>query len=342
MMAEKKTTAKEKSMQRKAAAQVKERLPMVEDLGQEIAPPTMGIIGCGALSRGFVTDTKLPKMTEDDLYPDVEVLPFATLIWNSNYAKEDWSGIMNRAANFHDRAEYWMVQDGHRKCATLHIRPQDYDHWIDRITQDGLVWLPIQRTRNYTGFSHKHFPVNQIDMNTSVYGVLARTIEDAEAFRTASQPNAVDHDKIGELLGFPECCRKAFNRHWPTFYDPVYQVAEESPHKAWHGELYDALYVEPHIACHQMMRYIGLRLTSHFPCSLQCEASIEVGKLWIKTGEKHDPRGLEALMKIMSLPGEWSVLNGIAVVETEPFTITSNSIPTKKRFSVRWDKVQMY
>lgn len=295
----------------------------------------------GAIELGVITDDPLPEMTEDDLYRNLDVFPFVGFIWNSVWAQEDWAHLVKRARTWHDRAEYWMVKEGARKCATLHISPHNYDEIIERIAKDKLVWLPIQRTRNYNGFSHMHFPVGHLDMNSSVYGVLATNMEDALAFREASESKPTDHKTIGELLGFPDCCTDAFNEWWPLYYDPVYQTAQRTEGiKTWKGENYSAIYVTPHISTHQMLRYAGFRITSHFPCSLDCKASVEVGKVWMDVGSKYDPRGLEALIEILKLPGEWSCLHGIAQIETEPFTVTTNSMPTKEKWAIRWEEVR--
>lgn len=298
----------------------------------------------GAKDPGEIVEGTLPRMTTEDMIPGLEVFPFVGFVWNSVYAKEDWSADVDRAKYWHDKVEYWMVKEGARKCGTIHLYPQNFDTWIEKIENDNLVWLPLQRTKNYTGFAHRHYPVDKIDMDTSVYGVISTKMEYAEAFREASKgEKGVDHKTIGELLGFPKCCSDKFDEWWPKFVDPVYQTAEESPHKVWRGENYSAIYLdELHIATHQMLRYPGFRLTSHFACSSTCEHSIEIGKTWVEVGMKYDPRGYESLVKIMQLPGEWSVLNGISVVETEPFTITTNSMPTSKKFAIRWDKVTVY
>ena len=282
------------------------------------------------------------RMAPDEMLPGVDQFPFVRVVWNSPEAMEQWGPILQRARAVHDLAEYEMVRQGARKCATLHLSPRDYDHMIERIARDKLVWLPMVRTRNYQGFSHKHFPVQELGPDTSVYGVLATNIEDAEAFRAASNARRTDHLAIGELLGFPRCCAEAFVRWWPTYYDPVYQAAEASPHEVLRLENYEALLVEPHVATHQMLRYAGFRLTSHFPCRLDCQASIEVGKTWLEVARKADPQGVDALLQILALPGEWSVLHGIAVVETPHFTILTNSLPTKRKWVVRWRAVRGY
>jgi hypothetical protein len=280
-------------------------------------------------------------MKPTDLIKGLDIHPFSRTIWNSPEAQEQWGPILKRAYRLHDTLEYEMVKQGLRKCATLHISPRNYDKTVEKIFLDNLVWLPIQRSRSYTGFSHTHFPVKELDANSTVYGVLARKIEDAEAFRAASMSGSTDHLKIGELLGFPKCCSKKFVEWWAEgYFDPVYQSAV-STLSAYRNED-GSITVEPHVAAQQMLRYTGYRLTSHFPCSLQCAESIKVGKVWYDLGKEVDPQGLEALMQILSLPGEWSVSHGIAVIETLPFTIVTNSLPTKRKWVVKWDKVLGY
>lgn len=282
------------------------------------------------------TERKVIKM---ELINDFDVFPFTQIIWNDPDAEDEWGLTVNRARSLHNELEYEMVKHGHRRCATVHIMPRNYDVVIERIMLDGLVWLPIQRSKSYSGFSHRHFPVNELDSGSTVYGVLARNKDDAEAFRAASACKPVDHRKIGELLGFPECCTEYFNNTFGQIYDPVFQTAENSPHETINDT---TLVVDMHIATQQMLRYVGFRLTSHFPCSLDCKASIEVGKVWYNLAKEVDPKGLDALEKILLLPGRWSVLHGVAVVTTEPFTVLSNSMPTRQRWDVVWNKVGTY
>ena len=146
--------------------------------------------------------------------------------------QEKIRALVQKAASLHDRAEYEMVRQEKRRCGTLHLYPHNYHDLIDRIQKDGMVWLPIQWTKNYHGFSHRHLPTVPGDPDSSCYGVIARNLEDAEAFRTASayqgrNRGEVDHEVIAELLGFPACCAKFFVDKWGAgYYDPVWQSAE--------------------------------------------------------------------------------------------------------------------
>lgn len=273
-----------------------------------------------------------------DMIKGFDVYPFVNLFYNSHKAVREWPDRVTRARSLHHKAEYLTVVEGLRPCATIHLNPQDYDVQIERLTKDGLVWLPIQRTKKYSGFAHQHYPVQQMDMNSSVYGVLAKRLEDAEAFRKASNPapgKATDHETIGKLLGFPECCAKYFTEVFPKYVDPVFQSAERTSSAEWIND--NEIKVKLLPETNQMLRYAGFRLGSHFPCSLDCEGTKETAKIWIQAMEEIDKEGLKDMMDILSLPGKWSVMHGVAIVETEPFTVLANSMATKERWTVSWE-----
>lgn len=278
------------------------------------------------------------QLTQDDLL-NIEVNPFTKLVWNSTEARERYEVMVNRALPLHDKAEYEMVRQGLRRCGTLHLSPHNFHSHIEKLQKDGMVWLPIQWTRNYGGFSHRHIPTTIGDSNSSCYGVMAGKLEDAEEFRRASSymaHNQTDHEVLGELLGFPKCCSSFFVDKWGSgYYDPVWHSAADTKNAKVIDER--VIEVEGHIHTNQMMRYRGLRTTSHFPCSLDCEDSIKIGDVWLDVMRSIDPTGTEDLIELLSMPLVWSCLHGITTVETPIFTIVTNSLPTKERWTVLYN-----
>jgi len=272
-----------------------------------------------------------------DLIEGLDIHPFTQFIWKGEDKRLLWEGKAKIARTLHDRAEYEMVKQGHRKCATLHISPRNYDKMFEQIARDGLVWFPIQRTKNYSGFSHKHFPVEEIDLNASVYGVLARSVEDAETFREASgyYGGKTDHTVIGELLGFPECCMEFFNGVWAAgYYDPVWQAALSTPGAEKLSDTH--IRVTGSVHSHALLRYAGFRTTSHLPCSLACEESQAVGETWLKVMYNIDPLGTDALLDVLKLPVTWSCYRGIAIITTDAFMVSTNSMPTKNEYVIEF------
>jgi len=271
-----------------------------------------------------------------ELIQMADLFPFTRIVYNSPQNKKVWGQKISRASSVHNKAEFEMVRMGYRKAATMHISPYSYDESIEKIIRNDLVWLPIQRTKNYNGFSHKHFPTDPRDPDSSVYGVLARSIEDAEAFRNASQGQTTDHNIIGDLLGFPQCCRNFFNEVWPKgYFDPIWQAAERTEGAEKVSETHIAL-KKVYPEAMQVFRYIGPRITSHLSCSFTCEESKKEGQRWVECMEEFDPEGLQAMMDILTLPFKWSVKWGIAIVTTPHFRVITNSVPSKKEYIIEF------
>ncbi len=280
------------------------------------------------------------KMTKDDLIEDLDIFPFTRLIWHSEKSRRIWEPKFKNAAPLHHKSEYEMVRQGYRKCATLHFASKSFDSLIEKILEDGLIWLPIQRTKSYGGFAHKHYPTTADDPDSSVYGVLSSSVEDANLFRKASgyfqNREACDHSIIGELLGFPDCDYVFFNDVWMDgFFDPMWQHAIVADSAEMTGER--TLKVEESIYNVQLLRYTGHRFNSHFPHSLSCKKSQEVGKKWEEVGNYLNPSAVEDLKDILRLPIKWTCLHGIAQVETPHFTLLTNSMPTKERWTILFE-----
>jgi hypothetical protein len=275
-----------------------------------------------------------------DLLTGVDIHPFTQFVWRGKDKEVEWSGRLKAARQIFSLAEYEMVKQGMRRCATLHISPGNYDERIEKIMKDELVWLPIQRTQSYNGFSHKHFPVENIDMDSSVYGVLARNLDDAHEFRNASayydSEKRVDHEAIGELLAFPECCCTFFNNVWRLgYYDYIWQTAMNTPGVEAVSETH--IKVKGSVYTHQLLRYLGFRVTSHLPCSFQCEETKKIGKIWLDIMRETDSLATDALLDVLRLPLTWSCLHGVAVITTDVFVLSTNSMPTSKEYAIEFE-----
>ena len=84
----------------------------------------------------------------------------------------------------------------------------------------------------------------------------------------------------------------------------------------------------------------GVRITSHLPCSIQCDDTIKIGEKWIEAIRELDEEAGEWAVEILSMPIKWSILKGIAQVETPLFFGITNSVFTehKKEVYINHDK----
>src|SRR5690606_6136831 len=114
--------------------------------------------------------------------------------------------------------------------------------------------------------------------NSFTYRVaVARTIEDAEELVQAHLVR--DDIKIGELLGFPKRSAEFFDKIWKDgYFDPIWQQAINTS-KGW---VRDKKHLEnpkgidthsirihmPNKVISSVLRYIGVRILSHMPDSM--------------------------------------------------------------------------
>jgi len=264
----------------------------------------------------------------------IELEPFTRVYIKYPYNERKIRHMLNRVANLMSQVEYETVKRGLRKCNVYHVYPERFDELIEKVQMDKLVWLPILRSKVYRGFSHKHFPVQELKPGTFVYGVIARTLEDALLFKKAHE-GVTDHRTIGRLLGYPECDIDFFCRVWGKgTYDPVFEVALNTDTARKIDENTVEVTGEPLL--NQLARYASLRLTSWFPCSYTCKAALEVGKKWFKIAKEIDDEAADWAYEQLSQPMTWNLLYGVVEVDTPIMKILAASYFTEKPKIIKW------
>jgi len=220
-------------------------------------------------------------------------------------------------SNLVEQTEYESVKRGLRLANRYHLTPFNFDKEIEKVSKDGLVFLPISRVKNYSGFIHEHIYINDIDQNTLIYGVIAKDLDVAKDFVDAHN-NEVDHKSIGEMLGYPECCRNAFVKFWERSFDPIQEIAKET---TGHKNCVDGVTTiienaDPNLYVH--LRYFGIRIIPFFPCSYHCEESKNFAKKWISLMKDIDSKTTDKLLKLINMPSKWDLYNAQIIV-SHPF-----------------------
>jgi hypothetical protein len=269
--------------------------------------------------------------------------PYARTVWASKDIKDVWKPKLNQAARAYSSLERLTVIHGLRRATTLHVTEQDMMHQMQRLAQEGLSYVPMLQVGAYSGFAHTHPPVIP-GKPWTYYGAIAKHAEDAHAFAAASahteetQGNQIDHEAIGKLLGYPDCCRNFFNNVWGAGYiDPIWQQAEnckpENLLKREEHLIQIGNTIPPETSV--MLRYIGIRVLPHIPCSHDCQHSLQMAKDWVQLGRDVKLDGLEELMEFLNLPVEWDCMKGIAYVSTPIFKIETNSMTCYPKYVVQ-------
>jgi len=271
-----------------------------------------------------MTGTQTARKGQEAFVP-VEVLPFTRVLWKTE--DRGLRALVREIGREYVRAELETVSQGLRPCATVHVYSENAWKEVRALGERGLVFVPILEVRRVHGFAHRFYkprPGEPYD----IYGVVAKKAEDALEFAEASRRG--DHRKLGELLGYPECCVKFFEEKWvrERHVDPPWAIAVNTPGAEANG---DEVAVRGFPECNVMIRYASVRVVPHLPCSFTCEETVEFAKMFLR----FMPHGKEAL-KLLSRPLVWDCWRGVVVVDHPDFMIVANSTPYARRKRVRW------
>jgi len=267
------------------------------------------------------------------LISDFEISPFTTVNYVSSEAKAIWKQIIQECSELTQRLELVSVAEGQRKCAWRTVAVSQIAQLTTACMALGLNVYPIHNIATWgDGFAHKVKPAVK-NCPTSTYCIISKNIVDAQAFKNAHMSG--NHPLQGEFLGFPKCCTEFFNKNWPEYYDPIWQAAENTKgKKVIDNETIEI--EEPNAISNPILRYIGLRVGFHIPCSLGCAYTAAAGTKRLSLCKtKKDKDTAEILLALLSMPMEWSVLHGIALIKTPIFYVRANSLPATKKHTVK-------
>jgi len=270
-----------------------------------------------------------------ELLKNIEVSPFCRTVWVSQEAKETWSRVISQISRFIQGLEVLSVEAGHRPVAWQTVGQQQLVNETKRWAEMGLVSLTIKFVRAFNGFAHKHEEPIPGDPSTNACVIVARNMADCLAFKRAFEKG--DNVVQGQLLGFPTCCCEFFRDVWcKGYYDPIWQAATNTQEvvKQDGGIRHHRIRLKGHPFSNAILRYVGLRVSFHIPCSFDCEDTIRVAKERFELGSSINPDLMVLAESLLRMPMSWDVLKGLAVVRTPIAYFITSSVPCKERHIV--------
>ena len=219
--------------------------------------------------------------------------------------REEWYDIINRIDAAVFEAEFAMVGRLGRRCNTVLLPPGGGQRSLELIRKYKLVFYPIRQVRAYTGYAHTHEPPRHPN-EAAIFGVACTDMESALEFAKAYTRG--DHYTQGRLLGYPECCIRAFIEFWSMGeFSPVVRIAERT--KGCHSR---QCRIDPLL--NPALRYINVKAIPFWPHSYRCSEAHRWAEEFLRVLRRIDRKAYRYLLELLRQPVEFTQVNGIIEV----------------------------
>lgn len=273
----------------------------------------------------------------------VRLTPHVKTNWKTLDARTGHAETMAEVRSARREAEWHSVvaDSTDRQAALVSVSNVNRERWLEIVSEYDLIYRPLRYTQGYDGFTHQHRPASPQDPDRHTFSVVAANTDVADAMEAAHDPDEpTDHDTIGALLGFPACCREAFEQWFidEQRVDPIYEIAcNTGSAETIDGDRERVHLPDPEPWANVMYRYFGWSLLSHLPCSFDCEASHAVaegvGEVMVDAGYRDEAN---ALWYWLREPTTWTATNGLCHVRNQHFIGGANSGAYWSRKEVVW------
>lgn len=250
------------------------------------------------------------------------VLPdFTRWQWASTVDKQWYAPQFTKASRIFTHLERLTVAAGVRKAAWQFVSYSELVSLTAWAQQHDLRVVPMQQTSisgQYSSSGHSG--------NLNAYRVVVCHKDHYnEVFPFES------NQRIGTLLGYPECCRKSFDETWGQGQvDNTYEQFQNMKGNETNGGKHS-------IYASTMLRWMGVRLVPHLPCAFNCAASIRFGEDLARVGREHGyVEEIQFMEEVLNWPMHWNRMFGIAEIITPALRITTRSdwTPKKQEFTL--------
>ncbi len=253
---------------------------------------------------------------------------FCRTTWVSDHAHSEWGPKRQSINKAFVRTEVGSVAMGVRPAALMILNAEELGRLLQWCKPRLLNAVPIDKIAAEGAGIRARRPVGD---EPFAYRVCVAGPHDIDAFVLAVQEN--QDERIGSLLGIPQCCRAFFNRVWNRDHkiDTTWAMAKNTSQKT-SGAI---LKLQCDWRNNILLRWLGIRPVSYLPCSFDCAATRSMCDAFMSV-MRHIGFSSEAewIQEFLSWPTNWSALHGIAEIRNPVLKLSCNSDFTLERHEV--------
>jgi hypothetical protein len=264
---------------------------------------------------------------------DYRLKEFTRHAWLNDEAKEVWEPRIRKVCDCIGELEWVSVLEGMRACALRIVTAEQLQPFGDRIAAHGLVLAPLEKMAVGDWYSSGRTPPRKGEP-FDYWCAIGRTT-DVELLKSAHLGR--DVETVGKLLGYPSCCTRFFQevRIRQDFSDTTWPMAQNTADKrsitSYHVEI-------PHVSIGNiLLRWLGLRLVFHLPCSFACQSTVELAARFAEVAKADGfCEEIEWLAEMLRWPVEWSAQYGLAEITTPVGTVYTATDATAEAYRVSY------
>jgi hypothetical protein len=282
----------------------------------------------------------------------VERSNFTNITYKDEYKdkEEQYQELLTNIVSAFNRIEYLSVVEGTRDAHLMFIRPENLEHARKQFEQYGLSIVLLNREADNTsgGYGNHSLPWDGGNNYTWRSIVTRPELVDKwnDIWETRERDVNLGEYLIGVGLGYPPCCAKFFTKVWmeDASIDTTWQQAactvtgtdDYTMASKILGD-YNAIQLPETtpIWASNLLRWAGLKLVTHLPCSFNCKESKRIALENLGLATKYG-YGYEYNMLCKMLDWEivWTAEYGVATIETPVFTINTVTDITAEKYRV--------
>jgi SAM-dependent methyltransferase len=261
------------------------------------------------------------------------VIPdFTRIAWTSDRARAAWEPRLKRISHAWAQIEWLSVARGVRRCCVSRMPDARFQASTAQWAAHSVSALGLGREA--AGWcTYSSSATTPVSGRPSVLCVGLARYADLAPLQEAWDGH--DDERLGELLGYPDCCRGFFRRVWVegAHVDTTWHMAVNSDGATRSNSRIDV--AGPGLA-NILCRWIGVRAVPHLPCSFNCDATVRLAESLLDVGVTAGfAEEMAWVREILSWPVEWSALHGIAEIRTPILKVSARTDATSMKYEVR-------
>jgi hypothetical protein len=258
------------------------------------------------------------------------VAEWTRLQWASEPARATWEPRLARITQAWEATERASVGSVRSACRQT-IPSVQIPELVEMATEKALILLPLEGVAQPAGYQAG--PGQVLADGEAPWGFQVALVTRGVALEWQAAWRINDDEALGAMLGYPECCRKFFQRTW---------VDEGWIDTTWPQALGLGAFDNPLLAtpagsyeCSMLLRWLGVRWVPHLPCSFNCGATVELANKLRTLMRSSFAEESDWINELLDMPVEWSALHGTAEIVTPLVTVSAKTDATAETLVVR-------